>query len=44
LVVYEITINGTGDILSGNSTANCAAAGVTTPKASVPGGRGQLVQ
>jgi len=44
IVVDQITINGTGDILSGNSAANCAAAGVTNPKASVPSGRGQLVQ
>jgi Flp pilus assembly protein TadG len=43
IVVDQITINGTGDILSGDSAANCAAAGVTNPKASVPSGRGQLV-
>jgi Flp pilus assembly protein TadG len=39
LVVDNITINGTGSILS---HGGCAAAGVTMPQATVPG-RGQLV-
>jgi hypothetical protein len=44
MVMDQITINGTGDILAGNTPANCAAAGVATPMATVPSGRGQLVQ
>jgi hypothetical protein len=42
LVMDEVTINGTGDILSGDTSAGCAAAGLNTPSASVPS-RGQLV-
>jgi hypothetical protein len=42
MVMDQITINGTGDVLAGNTPANCAKAGVTTPQASVPTG-GQLV-
>jgi Putative Flp pilus-assembly TadE/G-like len=42
MVMDEITINGTGDILSGDTANGCAAAGLNTPKATVPG-RGQLV-
>jgi hypothetical protein len=39
LVVDNITINGTGSILS---TGGCAAAGLTMPSGTIPG-RGQLV-
>jgi Flp pilus assembly protein TadG len=42
MVMDSITINGTGDVLSGNTPANCSAAGVNLPYATVPG-RGQLV-
>jgi Flp pilus assembly protein TadG len=42
MVMDSITINGTGDVLSGNTPANCSAAGVNLPTATVPG-RGQLV-
>jgi Flp pilus assembly protein TadG len=42
MVMDEITINGTGDILSGDTANGCTAAGLTTPKASIPA-RGQLV-
>jgi len=42
MVMDEITINGTGDVLSGDSGNNCANAGLNTPKATIPG-RGQLV-
>jgi Flp pilus assembly protein TadG len=42
MVMDEVTINGTGDILAGDTAAGCAAAGLNTPKASVPT-RGQLV-
>jgi Flp pilus assembly protein TadG len=42
LVMDEITINGTGDVLAGNTPANCARAGVNLPQATIPG-RGQLV-
>jgi Flp pilus assembly protein TadG len=42
LVMDAITINGTGDVLSGNTPDNCGKAGVNTPKATIPG-RGQLV-
>jgi hypothetical protein len=42
MVMDEITINGTGDILAGDTAAGCAAAGLNTPKATIPG-RGQLV-
>jgi Flp pilus assembly protein TadG len=42
MVMDSITINGTGDVLSGNTPANCSAAGVNLPHATVPG-RGQLV-
>jgi hypothetical protein len=39
LVVDNVTINGTGNILA---TGGCAAAGLTMPSGNV-GGRGQLV-
>jgi Flp pilus assembly protein TadG len=42
LVMDAITINGTGDVLSGNTPANCNRAGVNLPMATIPG-RGQLV-
>ena len=42
LVMDEVTINGTGDILSGDTASGCSAAGLNTPSASVPT-RGQLV-
>jgi hypothetical protein len=42
LVMDSITINGTGDVLSNNTPANCLRAGVNLPYATVPG-RGQLV-
>jgi hypothetical protein len=42
LVMDEVTINGTGDIISGDTASGCAAAGLNTPSASVPT-RGQLV-
>jgi Flp pilus assembly protein TadG len=42
MVMDEVTINGTGDILSGDTANGCAAAGLNTPSASVPS-RGQLV-
>jgi len=42
MVMDEITINGTGDILSGNTPDNCARAGVNLPQATVPA-RGKLV-
>jgi Flp pilus assembly protein TadG len=42
MVMDTITINGTGDVLAGNTPANCSAAGVNLPYATVPG-RGQLV-
>lgn len=42
LVMDEVTINGTGDILSGDTSAGCSAAGLHVPSASVPS-RGQLV-
>jgi Putative Flp pilus-assembly TadE/G-like len=42
LVMDSITINGTGDVLSNNTPANCSAAGVNLPHATIPG-RGQLV-
>jgi Flp pilus assembly protein TadG len=42
MVMDSITINGTGDVLSNNTPANCSAAGVNLPYATVPG-RGQLV-
>jgi Flp pilus assembly protein TadG len=42
LVMDSITINGTGDVLSNNTPANCSAAGVNLPYATIPG-RGQLV-
>jgi Flp pilus assembly protein TadG len=42
MVMDSITINGTGDVISGNTPANCSAAGVHLPYATVPG-RGQLV-
>jgi len=42
MVMDEVTINGTGDILAGDTAAGCAAAGLNTPKATVPT-RGQLV-
>jgi hypothetical protein len=37
-----ITINGTGDVLAGDTSANCAKAGLNMPQATVPS-RGQLV-
>jgi hypothetical protein len=42
MVMDELTINGTGDVLSGNTGSNCANAGLNTPYATIPG-RGQLV-
>lgn len=42
MVMDEVTINGTGDILSGDTSAGCSAAGLNVPTASVPS-RGQLV-
>jgi Flp pilus assembly protein TadG len=42
MVMDSITINGTGDVLSNNTPANCLRAGVNLPYATVPG-RGQLV-
>jgi Flp pilus assembly protein TadG len=42
MVMDEVTINGTGDILAGDTANGCAAAGLNTPKATVPV-RGQLV-
>ena len=42
LVMDSITINGTGDVLSNNTPANCSRAGVNLPYATIPG-RGQLV-
>jgi len=42
MVMDQVTINGTGDILSGDTSAGCHAAGLNTPSASVPT-RGQLV-
>ncbi len=42
MVMDSITINGTGDVMSGNTPANCSRAGVNLPYATVPG-RGQLV-
>jgi Flp pilus assembly protein TadG len=42
MVMDSITINGTGDVLAGNTPANCSAAGVNLPYATLPG-RGQLV-
>jgi hypothetical protein len=42
MVMDEITINGTGDVLSGDTGNNCTSAGLNTPKATIPG-RGQLV-
>jgi len=42
MVMDDITINGTGDILAGDTPGNCAKAGVNMPKATIPG-RGQLV-
>jgi Flp pilus assembly protein TadG len=42
MVMDEITINGTGDILSGDTANGCNAAGLNVPTAGVPG-RGQLV-
>jgi Flp pilus assembly protein TadG len=41
MVMDQITINGTGDVLAGNTPTNCSAAGVTTPSATLP--RGKLV-
>jgi hypothetical protein len=42
MVMDEITINGTGDVLAGDTPDNCAKAGVNMPKATIPS-RGQLV-
>ena len=42
MVIDELTINGTGDVLSGNTGSNCDKAGLSTPYATIPG-RGQLV-
>ena len=42
MVMDQVTINGTGDLLAGDTAAGCAAAGLNTPKATVPT-RGQLV-
>ena len=42
MVMDSITINGTGDVLSNNTPANCLRAGVNLPTATIPG-RGQLV-
>jgi hypothetical protein len=42
MVMDQVTINGTGDILSGDTANGCAAAGLNVPKATVPT-RGQLV-
>jgi len=42
MVMDDITINGTGDVLAGDTPANCAKAGLNMPKATIPG-RGQLV-
>jgi hypothetical protein len=42
MVMDDITINGTGDVLAGDTPAQCANAGLNMPKATIPG-RGQLV-
>jgi Flp pilus assembly protein TadG len=42
MVMDEITINGTGDVVAGDTPDNCAKAGLNMPKATIPS-RGQLV-
>jgi len=42
MVMDSITINGTGDVVAGDTPANCAKAGLNMPYATIPS-RGQLV-
>ena len=42
MIMDQVTINGTGDILANSNGNKCAAAGLTMPTGTVPG-RGQLV-
>jgi Flp pilus assembly protein TadG len=42
MVMDSITINGTGDVVAGDTPENCAKAGLKMPQATVPS-RGQLV-